>query len=457
MKTHREKYEENNEQLVRVVVKLRKKVANLERKLIEQNRSAQNQHDENVVLKIKLAEKENYAQMMQSSAIELISHNTKQIQFFLAKTGLKIPSRNPKQAIVQTIRKDSHISLEKKPECGQHNNEKSNSYQNKPVRLDFVLLFPVIFIFDHYFQIQLKVFEGLVDRTSSSLSKLSLASDDDGNSKNSNVTVKDKEQRKSFSVAGAMDDETVFRSPVGKKQIYDDEVNESLRILKERKTRTSLAPVADESDSHTAIDQDQKQASTSNHSFVPSMPPTKVVRKRRSEIVPNSTTPVKSIRSDTNLSRAHSNESDGQNATHKEHASKSIHSIKQSISQNVVIRKSQRLQMNSNLLTPVDSMHSNTILARSPTNMDVIKHIARQPNRSHSDDEVVHKHRSRSSHTPEPNDDTDGHADKHPIRRYRTRMSTRSDREQTPNAGRLRRSKTPVDYKKFFLFSKGQE
>lgn len=141
MKTHREKYEENNEQLVRVVAKLRKKVANLERRLIEENRFAQNQHDENVVLKIKLTEKENYAHMMQSSAIELISHNTMQMQNFLVKTGLKIPSRHQKQANVQIIRKEPHISMKKEPECEkgtiqQHHNEKPKSHPNKPVRLD---------------------------------------------------------------------------------------------------------------------------------------------------------------------------------------------------------------------------------------------------------------------------------------------------------------------------------
>lgn len=143
VRTHREKYEEINEQLVRAVAKLRKKVANLERQLIEQNRFAQNQHDENVVLKIKLIEKENYAQMMQSSAIDLISHNTMQIQKFLVKTGLKIPSRHPKQGNVQIIRKESHISTKKQPEhnkgrSDQHNNEKPNCHQNKPVRSHFV-------------------------------------------------------------------------------------------------------------------------------------------------------------------------------------------------------------------------------------------------------------------------------------------------------------------------------
>lgn len=139
MKSRREKYEENNKQLVLVVVKLREKVANLERKLIEQNRFAQNQYDENVALKLMLAEKETYAKMMQSSAIDFISHNTAQIQKFLFKTGLKIPSRHHKQANVQTVEKGPHINMEKKAEhgngtCQHHSNEMPNSHQNEPVR-----------------------------------------------------------------------------------------------------------------------------------------------------------------------------------------------------------------------------------------------------------------------------------------------------------------------------------
>lgn len=142
MKTNLEKYQEINKQLVRVVVKLRKKVANLERRLIEENRLAQNQHEENVILKINLTEKENYTKMMQSSAIELISHNTMQMQNFLVKTGLKIPSRHQKEANIQIIRKESHSSIKKKPELRkdtiqQHHDEKPNFHQNKPVRLDF--------------------------------------------------------------------------------------------------------------------------------------------------------------------------------------------------------------------------------------------------------------------------------------------------------------------------------
>lgn len=139
MNTHRAKYEEINEQLVRAVVKYRKKAANLEQKLIEQNRFAQNQYDENVVLRRKLTDKENYARMMQSSAIELISNNSMQIQNFLIKTGLKISSRHPKQKNVQMMGKQSHISMKKEPERDKStaqplNNEKHDSHQNKPVR-----------------------------------------------------------------------------------------------------------------------------------------------------------------------------------------------------------------------------------------------------------------------------------------------------------------------------------
>lgn len=143
MKSRREKYEENNVQLVAIVIKLRKKVANLERELIKKNRFAQNQHDENVVLKIKLTEKENYAQIMQSSAIELISQNTMQMQKFLIKTGLKIPSLHPKQENGQIIfGKQSNISIKMEPEkkengtIQQSHNEKPDSHQDEPVRSD---------------------------------------------------------------------------------------------------------------------------------------------------------------------------------------------------------------------------------------------------------------------------------------------------------------------------------
>lgn len=282
-----------------------------------------------------------------------------------------------------------------------------------------------------------------------------MASDDEqhGNSKSSNVTVRDNAKRMSLSMTGAMDNETVSRSPVGKKQTYDDEINESLRILKERKTGTSLAPVPDESRSQSAIDQElSAKISASNHSSVPSVSHTKLIRKRRSEIVPHLITPVKSIRSDTNVSRAYPDEPNSQNATDQEHKSTSNHSIKQSTFQNVVIIKSGKSVKDSHLLSPIESMRSNTTLARSPTNMDVIQHKAKRPKQPHSNDEAVHKHRSRSPQTPESSDDTDGHA-----RRSRTRMSTRSGREQTPIADRSRRSRTPVDYTRFFASTKSQE
>lgn len=293
----------------------------------------------------------------------------------------------------------------------------------------------------------------MVDPTSSSLNKLSLASADEQNKilNSSNVTV----QRKSLAMADVMDNETVLRSPVGKRHTYDDEVNESLRILKERKTGTSLASVPDESNCQSSIDQDREQESSSNHSSVPSMPQTKVNRKRRIEIVPQLITPVKSMCSDTNLSPTHPNKSDSQNAIDTEHAYTSNHPIKQPNFQNVVIRKSRKSEKNSHFLAPVQSMRSNTILVRSPTNMDVIQDKTKQPSRSHSCDEVVHKRCSRSSDTLEPRDDTDTHADKHPIRGGR--ISNQSDREQTPITGRSRRSQTPVDYTKFFLSEERQK
>lgn len=282
-----------------------------------------------------------------------------------------------------------------------------------------------------------------------------MASDDEqnGNLKSSDGTVHDKEHRKSLSMARAMDNETVLRSPVGRKQNYDDEINESLRILKERKTGTSLASVPDESNSRSVMDQDQdqdqNQATTSNHSSVPSMPQTRVVRKRRLEIVPHSMTPVKTLRSDTILSQAHICP-DEPDATDNEDTTTTNHSIKQPIFPKPTgfIRKSRRSEINSHLLKPVESMRSNTILARSPNNMDVIQHKTKQPDGSHSDDEVVHKHRLRSSHTPKPSDD------KCLLESGRTRIPTRSDQEQTSIAGRPRRSQTPVDYKAFFLSAK---
>lgn len=274
------------------------------------------------------------------------------------------------------------------------------------------------------------MFQTLVDRTSSSLSKLSLASNDEqkNDSKSSNVTFQEKVQRKSFSMAGTMDDEMVSRLPMAKKQTYDDEVNESLRILKERKTGTSLATVPDESNGQSPID--LGQASKSNHSCVPFMPQTKVIRKRRSEIVPNLITPVKSLRSGTIFVRSHPDKSDSQNATDKEYASSSAY-------QNVFIGKRRKSEENnSHLMSPVDNIRSNTILALSPANKEVIK-------------------RSRTSHTPESSNDTHGKACRYQTISGRKRTPTQS--KQTSVASRSRRSQTPVDYTKFFSNEKRQK